>query len=401
MQKFEYTVKDKQGETKKGVIEARNEKQAANLLREKEFWIIFIKPKRESLSSELGKSFFRRATAKDRVNFTRQLATMVVSGLPITDALSLLETQANPAMAPVVGNILRDVEGGSNLATALGKYPEVFDQIYVALIQAGEAAGVLDKVLSRLADNLEKDREFKSKIKGAMIYPAIVIIGMILVAAIMVIFVLPQMTAIYEEFEADLPVMTKLLLKISSFATKLWPIVLAGLAGLVVGFRILSKKSQFQDFLDRFLYKLPIIGKLRRQIILTEFSRTLGLLIGAGVLIVEAMKIVQRSLTSSIYADAIKEAAKEVERGLSLAAALARTEVFPPILPQMISVGEETGKIDEVLSRVSVYFEQEADNAVKGLTTALEPLIMVVLGVGVGFLVIAIIMPIYNLAGQF
>ncbi len=401
MQKFEYTVKDKQGETKKGVIEARNEKQAANLLREKEFWIIFIKPKRESLSSELGKSFFRRVTAKDRVNFTRQLATMVVSGLPITDSLSLLETQANPAMAPVVGNILRDVEGGSNLATALGKYPEVFDQIYVALIQAGEAAGVLDKVLSRLADNLEKDREFKSKIKGAMIYPAIVIIGMILVAAIMVIFVLPQMTAIYEEFEADLPVMTKLLLKISSFATKLWPIVLAGLAGLVVGFRILSKKSQFQDFLDRFLYKLPIIGKLRRQIILTEFSRTLGLLIGAGVLIVEAMKIVQRSLTSSIYADAIKEAAKEVERGLSLAAALARTEVFPPILPQMISVGEETGKIDEVLSRVSVYFEQEADNAVKGLTTALEPLIMVVLGVGVGFLVIAIIMPIYNLAGQF
>lgn len=401
MQKFNYYAKDKEGVTKRGVVEARDAKQAARVLREKEFLVISLKPKGKEISVEVKEVLFRRVSSSDRVNFTRQLSTMITAGLPITESLSILELQSRPTMAKVVGEVLREVESGGSLASALERHTDAFDQTYVALVKAGEAAGVLDKVLSRLADNLEKDREFNSRIKSAMIYPAIVIGGMVIVAAIMIIFVIPKLMVVYSEFQAELPLMTKILLKVSQFAAKFWWLGLIFLAGLVVGMRVLATQPEFKKYYDQFLFKIPLIGKLRRQIILTEFTRTLGLLVGAGILLVEALNIVRRSMGSLIYEKAIETTASEVEKGLSLAVAIARTEVFPPILPQMIAVGEETGKIDEVLAKVSAYFEQESDLMVKGLTAALEPLIMIVLGVGVGFLIIAVIMPIYNLTSKF
>lgn len=401
MDKFEYTARNPEGETKKGLVEAADEKQAARILQERGLLITSLRSKPKNFLNELKETFFGRIKSGDKVNFTRQLSTMITAGLPITEALRILEVQASTAMGRVVGEILREVEGGKSLAESLGRHPAVFDQIYVALVRAGESAGVLDEVLKRLADNLEKQREFKNKIKGAMIYPVIVISGMVLVAAIMIMFVIPKMTSIYEEFQAELPLPTKILLGISSFFTTFWWLALPILVGLVLAFRILSKKPQFKKKYDQILFKIPILGKLRRQMVLTEFARTLGLLVGAGILIVDAIEIVCHSLGSVTYEQAVTSAGQEVERGLPLAAALARTEVFPPILPQMISVGEETGKLDEVLGKVSSYFEQEADIAVKGLTTAIEPIIMIILGVGVGFLVIAVIMPIYNLTSQF
>lgn len=401
MEKFDYKVKTKDGQTKKGVVEARNQKQAVGVLRERGFWVISIKLKGQGVFADFKGSFFKRVKETDKVNFTRQLATMIKAGLPITDALSILEYQSNPAMGAVVGEILREIEGGGSLTAALEKQSNVFDQIYIALIRAGEAAGVLDEVLERLADNLEKQREFNSKIKGAMLYPAIVIFGMIAVAAVMVIFVIPQMTSIYEEFQADLPTATKILLKISELATSFWWLGLLMIIGLVIGGRVLAKKPEFRQYWDQFLFRVPLLGKLRQNVLLTEFTRTLGLLIGSGVLVVEALGIVQRSLKSSTFFNAVKNATKDVERGLPLATALARTEVFPPLMSQMIAVGEETGKIDDILAKVASYFQQEADTMVKGLTTALEPIILVVMGVGVAFLMIAVIMPIYNLTSQF
>ncbi|PIU02329.1 hypothetical protein COT66_00795 [Candidatus Shapirobacteria bacterium CG09_land_8_20_14_0_10_49_15] len=401
MEKFQYVVKNKNGETQKGLVEARSEKQAVDVLREKGLWVISVALKRESFSAEFKTSLLSRITATDKVNFTRQLATMINSGLPITDALTLLEAQSNPAMGQVVSAIVREVEAGGTLVEAMQKRPDIFNRIYLALVRAGEAAGVLDKVLLRLADNLEKEKEFGSRIKGAMIYPAVVVVGMIAVMAIMVIFVIPQMRSIYDQFQTELPFSTKALLAISDFMVKFWPLVLASLAGGVAALRVAARKPKFKDLLDGMLFKLPIIGKLRKTIILTEFARTLGLLVGAGILIVEAMEIVYDSLGSSIFAKAVKSASEDVKKGLSLAASLARTEVFPPLLPQMIAVGEETGKISEVLKKISTYFEMEADNAVKNLTTALEPLIMIVLGVGVAFLIMAIIMPIYQLTSSF
>jgi len=400
MKKFNYKAKDKEGKTVRGVVEARDEKQAARILQERGFLVVTITPLRKGLVTQMG-PVISRVTTSDLVNFTRQLSTMVTAGLQLTGALDILEEQAKPAMAKVVAEIRREVEAGGTLAKAMESHPHVFDQVYIALIRSGEAAGSLDKVLARLADNLEKKREFQQKIKSAMIYPAIVIAGMLGVGAIMIIFVIPRMMAIYEEFQAELPVVTKILLAVSNFVVSYWYFALLLFGGLIFALKILNKNPQFRTQVDNVSFRLPIIGKLRKETMLTEFSRTLSLLVGAGILIVDALKITLFSFSSPLYREALEEVTEKVEKGIPLGTALAQEEIFPPILAQMVAVGEETGKIDEVLSKVSVYFEQEAEMAVKGLTTALEPLIMIVLGIGVGFLIIAVIMPIYNLASQF
>jgi type IV pilus assembly protein PilC len=400
MEKFKYKVKDKNGKTASGLVEASNINQAAKILRERGLLIIALNKKEENLVFQVKKGL-GRITVQDKVNFTRQLATMINSGMTITESLSILEPQTSPSLGRLISDVLRDVESGVSLAEALEKHSAVFDRIYIALIRSGETAGVLDKVLSRLADNLEKQSEFRRKIKGAMVYPVIVIGGMIAVIAVMIIFVIPKLTIIYEEFQADLPSTTKFLIALSKFATNYWWLALTLIGGLFFLGRLLSKNPLFRLQFDEFLFKVPIVGKLRKSMILTEFTRTLGLLIGSGILIVEAIDVTTKSLNSPNYEEKMKEVSKEVEKGLPLAMALAKTEIFPPILPQMVAVGEETGKLDEVLGKVSVYFEQEADNAVKGLTTAIEPLIMILLGVGVGFLMLAIILPIYNLTSQF
>jgi type IV pilus assembly protein PilC len=400
MKKFNYRAKDKEGKSVKGVVEARDEKQAAKILQEKGLLVITITPFRKSITTQAA-PIFSRITTTDLVNFTRQLSTMVTAGLQLTTALEILENQSRPAMMKVVTDVRREIEAGGTLAKAMEAHPFVFDQVYVALIRAGEAAGSLDKVLSRLADNLENKREFQRKITGALIYPAIVVLGMGGVGAIMIFFVIPKMMTIYEEFQAELPLVTKILLSISNFVLNFWYIALVLLAGLVIGFRILSKNPQFQSQVDNITFRLPIIGRLKKVTMLTEFTRTLSMLVGSGVLIVDALKITTQSFSSPLYRKTMEEATKKVEKGIPLATAMAQSDIFPPILPQMIAVGEETGKIDEVLTKVSVYFEEEAETAVKGLTTAMEPIIMIVLGIGVGFLIIAVIMPIYNLTSQF
>jgi len=399
MKKFSYRAKDQKGKTITGLVEARDEKEAAKLLQARKLLVISLQPKKNGFLPQI--KAFHRLKLDDKVNFTRQLATMVTAGLPLTDALSILETQASPAMSQVVSEILTAIEGGGSLADALKEHPRVFDKVYVSLVRAGETAGVLDKVLERLAQNLEKQKDFESKVKGAMIYPVIIVAGMVIVALIMIVFVIPRLTVLYEEFEAELPLVTRVLLKISEMVTACWWLGLFGLMALFYLFRVFNRHPALKKRYDEFYFRLPVLGSLRRQILLAEFTRTLGLLVGTGILIVDALNIVKDSVGSPVYREALVQAATQVEKGLPLATALAQTGIFPPLLPQMIAVGEETGKVDEVLEKISAYFEQEAATAVKGLTTALEPLIMIVLGVGVGFLIIAVIMPIYNLTSQF
>lgn len=401
MEKFKYKAKDASGKTIEGLVEALDQKKAAKLLQDKKLLVIYLFPVGRNLLTETKATFFSRTTEADKINFTRQLATMVTAGLKLTEALAILEVQASPSMAKLVSEILRGVEAGGSLSQTLEKHPDIFDPVYISLVRAGEAAGILDNVLNRLAENLEKQREFTGKVKGALVYPIIVIGGMGAVATIMMIFVVPKLTALYDEFKADLPIATKILLKASQFTTNFWWVLVLAAVGLFFIFPQLLKNPLLKKRYDTLLFRLPVIGKLRQQIMLTEFTRTLGLLVGAGVLIVDSLEIVKTSAASPVYSDAIDQAAKNVQRGFTLAVALAETQVFPPILAQMVSVGEETGKLDEVLGKVSGYFGQEAEMSVRNLTTAMEPLIMIVLGVGVGFLIIAIIMPIYNLTSQF
>lgn len=399
MQKFAYKAKDENGETHSGLVEARDDKQAAKLLQARKLLVISLQAQRDTSVFEI--KALQRIKMDDRVNFTRQLSTMITAGLSLTESLSILETQSKPAMARVISEVLRGVEGGGNLADSMDKHPEAFDKVYVSLVRAGEAAGILDDVLNRLAQNLEKQRDFQGKVKGAMVYPVIVVSGMFVVGLIMIIFVIPRLTVLYDEFEAELPVVTKVLLGFSKFLSSFWWLALLMAVGAVFGMRALSRLPEFKKRKDDFLFRIPIFGKLRQAMMLTEFTRTLGLLVGSGILVVEALNIVKAALGSALYEKALDEAIHQVEKGSPLAVALAQTETFPALLPQMIAVGEETGKIDEVLGKISAYFEQQAEVLVKGLTTAIEPLIMIVLGVGVAFLVIAIIMPIYNLTSQF
>lgn len=287
------------------------------------------------------------------------------------------------------------------MAMALEKQRGVFSPVYISLVKAGESAGVLDNILTRLAVNLEKNKAFSNKVKGAMIYPAIVVGAMIVVGFIMMIFVIPKLMQMYQTFNAELPLPTKILISSSTGMKNNAILVFGILAVVVTGFSMWVKTADGRRRLELFIFKVPIIGKLQKQVIMTEFTRTIGLLVGAGISIIDALKISADSVGNSVYQKALLFAASSVEKGLPLAVPIAQNPYFPPILAQMISVGEETGKVDEVLAKLSLYFEAESEQGVAALTAAIEPLIMIVLGIGVGFLVIAVILPIYNLTSAF
>lgn len=401
MQTFVYSAKDAKNVTRTGMIEAADERAAAAILRQHGLLPVELKLKIAYkipiVSSRLGKIPY-----SELVNFTRQLATMINAGLILTEALDLLAKQAsNKKFAAIISDIQRQVEGGKSMANALSSYPEVFSRIYITLVRAGESAGVLDEVLLRLADNLEKDREFKAKIRGALIYPTIILVAMVGVIFIMLVFVIPRLTELYKEFGASLPLPTKILIGLSDFAVRFWWLIGILFFLALTGISRITKSGRGRRLRDETILKIPVWGKLRRNAILAEFARTLALLIGAGISILEALKAVGEALGNVVYEQGLDDAATAVEKGLPLATALSQPEVFPPLISQMVKTGEETGKLDDVLSRVAKYFESEAEQGVKNLTTALEPLILIMLAFGVAFLILAVILPIYNLTAQF
>jgi len=255
--------------------------------------------------------------------------------------------------------------------------------------------------LVKLADNLEKEKDFKSKTKGAFIYPTIVVAVMIIVMSIMMIFVIPKLTDLYEDIGADLPTPTRVLIAMSDFMTNYWWALILGFVLLIYAFKVWSKTEKGATVVSKMVMKLPIWGKIRKAILLAEFTRTFGLLIGSGIPIITALKVVANILASPTFKEGIDYAIKRVERGSSLYQPMATITAFPPIISQMVRVGEETGKMDDVLLRLAVYFESESEQQIRNLTTALEPIILVVLGIGVGILVLSIILPIYNLTAQF
>lgn len=400
MKEFQYKVRDRQGAPSSGILEAADENQAATILRGKGLLVTALY---ESDSLNIGALFgqFSKPKQEEITNFTRQMSTMISSGLPLVDALKILRNQSGANLKQILDKVLTEVEGGSTLADAIETSGGGFTSVYIAMVRAGESAGVLDQVLSKLADALDKQREFKSKTKGAMVYPAIISIAMVVIAAIMMIFVVPRLTSMYKDFGAELPAPTKVLMSVSDFMVRFWYLVLAGVPAAIFFFNNWSKTEVGGLVVEQISFKIPIWGKLKKDIILTEFARTISVLLAAGIPILDALQIVSGTLGSRIYGAQIKQAAIYVEKGISLAEAITRLQVFPPILSQMVSVGEETGKLDEVLAKLAVFYEGESEIKIKALTTAIEPLIMVIMGIGVGFLVIAVIMPIYNLTSQF
>ncbi len=399
MSLFIYDGRDKSGKPVNGTVEAGNKKEAVTLIRQRGLFIVKIKENKGKGSFTF--SFFKRISFDEIVNFTRQLSTMVTAGLQLPEALLLLSTQTtNPLFAEMVTHIMRDIEGGGSFGAALTNYPAQFNQSYTSLIKAGESSGNLDVVLSRLAENLEKDREFRAKVKAALIYPVIILIAMFVVVAVLMLFVIPQISQLYSDFGFDLPLTTKILITASQFSVRYWwLLMIVGVAG-IYGLMKFRQSPLGARFFDMVFLRLPLFGNLTKQLLLVEFTRSLGMLIGAGIHLLDALSILTTSVPNILYREAVGEVAKKVEKGYPLAGAFAQHEVFPPILSQMIKVGEETGKLDDSLVKLSLYFESESEHTVKGLTTAIEPLIMVILGIGVGFIVISIITPIYNLTSQ-
>ncbi|MBI5127135.1 type II secretion system F family protein [Candidatus Roizmanbacteria bacterium] len=343
-----------------------------------------------------------QVTFNDIVDFTRQIAIMLNAGLTLIDALEILKKQANkPGTQKMINSIDSDIKAGGSFSSALNKYRGNFSGLYIALVRSGEASGKLGEILLRLADNLEKEREFKSKLKGALIYPALILIGMFVVMFIMITFVIPKLLGLYKDFNVELPVTTQILITISSFSVKFWPFMAVGVFALSYFAKKYVQTRNGKYNLDSLLLKLPVIGKVISISALVDTTRTLAILIGAGVSILDALSIVIDTTENMIYQKAFISVSHKVEKGQSLGVSLDQEGIFPPILVQMSQVGEQTGNLDDTLLRLSKYFEMESEISVKSMTTLIEPMILVILGFGVGFLVLSVITPIYNLTSSF
>lgn len=404
MSRFSYRAKDWTGKLVKGTIELSSRQEVLGSIRANGLIPLMIKEEKEDVFSEISRKVFSKLSLKQIATFTRQLSTMLTAGLPLTDALSLLKSQvkSKDMMGEILNHTLEKVRGGQSMGKALEKYLSSFGEAYVASIKAGEEGGVLEEVLTKLADNLEGESEFRGKVKGAMIYPIIVMVGMVLVAIVMMVLVVPKLLVMYKDFgTAKMPAATQLLMNMSDSMTKVWFLFPILAIGGYLFFKTGSKSKNFRLKRDFYILKIPIMGDLSRKTIVANTARTLSMLLTAGISLVESLKIVAKVAGNEVYLQAYEKIAERVQKGFSIASSFEETGVFPMIINQMVETGEATGKLDEVLMKVSKYFSTEAEQTVKTLTSAIEPIIMIVLGAGVLFLVVAVIMPIYNLTSSF
>jgi len=399
--KLYYKAVGNKGESIDGLIEARNPQEAAAYLRSKDLTPIKILKKEKSKLENLIPFIGNKVRAKDVASFTRQLSTMLSSGLTLLRSLEILKNQVgNRALGEVINSIIKDIEEGADFSTAISRHPQVFSPIYIALIEASEESGLLDKAFIRLADTLEKQQKLKSALKSALIYPAIVVIMMIIVVFIMMIFVIPQISSLYKSLNVSLPLPTLILIGLSNFFVSFWLIPLIFLAVVFFAYNRWHKTVEGRLTIDSLFLKIPIFGNLIKRTILAEISRTLGVLLGSGTLVVEALSKVSDIAGNIHYKNAIDDVTKRVEKGVSIGDAMSLHYLFPQNLVELVKIGEQTGKLDETLVKGSEYFENEVEQTVKTLSTALEPIILIILGIGVAFLVISILTPIYQITSS-
>lgn len=398
---FTYKARDRLGADRNGEIESNDAHGASTVLRRQGLIVISLKPKAQ-VSFKLLDRFFNRVGSDMVVNFTRQIATMIDAGLVLSEAVDILSEQQNQKrFKEVLEEISADLKGGLSFAASLSRYPDIFSKLYVNLVRAGEASGKLDEVLIRMADTLEKEREFKARIRGAMIYPMVVITMMLAVIILMMVFVIPKLTGFYTQSNLELPLPTKILIFMSNAFINFWWLMILLFTGAIFGFKRFLATSKGRFAWDKFLLKIPKLGVLVSNVILTNFNRTFALLTSAGIPMLDAINIVEDVTGNAVYKEGLKTAYNGVESGLTFSQQLIALPYFPRLMGQMVRVGEETGKIDEIFTRLADYYESESDHAIKNLTVAIEPLILVILGIGVAFLVISIILPIYRLTTSF
>jgi type IV pilus assembly protein PilC len=394
---YTYKVRDRRGQLVSGEILGDNDRAVIARLREQGYTPIKVSKKRQSLNLEIS---LRpgHVKPKELAVFSRQFATMVNSGLPIMRALSILGGQTeSKALAKVVTQVRLDVERGSSLSQAMAKHPKAFSNLYVAMIRSGETGGVLDAVLTRLADNTEREVELRRRVKSAMTYPVVVLgmVSMILVA--MLLFVVPQFKSIYAQLHGSLPVPTKILLAISAGFKKYIVVWILFTIAAAIAFRRFKKTERGRELIDRVKLRIPVFGGLFHKTALSRFSNTLAILLRSGVPILQSLDIVSETVDNQVISKAVNDVQASVKEGESIAKPLGRHDVFPPMVVQMLAVGEETGSIDVMLTKVAEFYDSEVTATVDALTSLIEPLMIAVIGAAVGLAVIALYLPMFKI----
>ena len=394
---FIYKAKNRSGRKVKGDLDAPSLEMAEMALKRRGFTDIKVKPKPKDLLE--GTFLEGKVTSRDMVVFSRQFATMINSGVPILQALQILcEQTENDKLRRKLYEIRNDIETGSSLYDALKKHRDVFDDLYINMVNAGEAGGVLDVVLLRLAEYIEKAARLKSRVKGAMIYPAVVMCVAVAVIAIILIFVIPTFEKMFADFGGALPVPTQIVINMSRFVKGNFLYLSGGIIAFIVGLRFFYRWERGKILIDNWILFIPVFGSLLRKVAVAKFSRTLSTMISSGVPILNALDIVSRTSGNKTVERGIQQARKSIAEGQTLAEPLDETGVFPPMVIHMISIGETTGALDTMLEKIADFYDDEVDVAVETLTSLIEPFMIVFLGVVVGGLVISMYLPIFKIA---
>src|SRR5947209_7579417 len=390
--------KTKTGETRRGEVEAPDEAAVQQRLRAMALANVKIKKKPMQISLKL--PGMGGISNKDIVIFTRQFATMIDAGLPLVQCLDILGTQLdNLAFREVLMKVKGKVESGSTLADALGEHPKVFDTLYVQLVAAGEIGGILDTILNRLAQYIEKNEKLKSKVKGAMVYPSVVLVVAVGVTVVLLLFVTPTFEKMFKDFGGAMPAPTQIVIDISKWLQHYIIYMALVIAGVVVAFRAYLNWPKGRVQWDSFVIRTPIFGPLIRKVAVARFTRTLGTMISSGVPILDAMEVVAKTAGNAVVEKAIRYTKEKISEGKTIVQPLAETKVFPPMVVQMIGVGEATGAMDQMLTKIADFYDDEVDTAVAALTSLIEPVMMVFLGGVVGGFLIAMYLPIFSIAG--
>jgi type IV pilus assembly protein PilC len=397
MYTFTYQARDSGGKITSGLQDALNEESAITSLMSRGLMVLSIQQK--SVSSKRKKITTVKDT--DLVLFTRQLATMVDAGIPLVGAMTALYDTADPrrqiSLRNVIGDVTSRVQGGESFHQSLAKHPFIFNRLYVSMVKAGEAGGLLAEILDRLAGFLEASARLKKKVKAALVYPVVVISIAVLITAFLIIKVVPVFADVFKDFGKPLPGPTQLLVDLSEFSRNYWWAILLGFAGIYFALKLFLKSEQGQQLWDKYQLKLPVFGPLLHKIAMTRFARTFAQLIRSGVPILETLDIVGGSAGNRIIEQAIRSVSTDVERGDNLSVALSKKTIFPPMMLRMVAAGESTGKIDEMLEKMADFWDEEIEATLNALTSLLEPILIVILGVVVGGIVLCMFLPIFQL----
>lgn len=393
---YVYRVRDRSGKIISGAIEAESQSAVTNKLRQMGYIVLEISEKREAFSISLpGRK--KKVKLKDLTVFSRQFATMINSGVSITRALAILAEQVeNPTLAAVITQVQKDVEGGLSLSEALAKQEKIFPPIFVNMARAGEAGGVLDEVLLRIADHFESEANLRSRVKSAMTYPVAVFIFAITIAFVMITFIVPVFMNMFSSLGGDLPGPTKMLVALSDFIRSRWYVLFGTLAAVVYGFRAFKRNPRGRYMWDSFKLKMPVLGQLTRKMAIAKFARTFSTLISSGVPILQALDIVSETAENAVVTKAIRESRASIKEGESISKPLGASGVFPPMVVQMIAIGEETGALDSMLKKIADFYDDEVSATVDSLTSLLEPVLMVFMGVMIGGIVISLYLPMFS-----